>query len=97
VNGTMLKVNEYFEGKVKSISFEDPVGSASVGVMEAGEYTFSTGVKEAMFVVSGALTVRLPGSEEWVTFNAGESSDVPGDSSFDLRVTEPTAYLCRYG
>jgi len=97
VNGTMLKVNEYFEGKVKSISFEDPVGSASVGVMEAGDYTFSTGAKEAMFVVSGVLTVRLPGAEGWVTFNAGESFNVPGDSSFDLKVAEPTAYLCRYG
>jgi len=43
------------------------------------------------------LTVRLPGAEGWVTFNAGESFNVPGDSSFDLKVAEPTAYLCRYG
>lgn len=93
----MLKVNEYFDGKVKSIGFEDAGGSASVGVMEAGEYTFSTGVKEAMFVVSGSLTVRLPGAEEWVAFDAGESFDVPGESSFDLKVTEPSSYLCRYG
>jgi uncharacterized protein YaiE (UPF0345 family) len=92
----MLKINEYFDGKVRSIGFEDAAGSASVGVMEAGEYTFSTGAKETMFVISGALTVRLPGAEEWVTFAAGSAFDVPGDSSFDLRVTEPTTYLCRY-
>ena len=93
----MLHVNEYFDGTVKSIGFEDAVGRASVGVMEAGEYTFSTGAKEKMSVVSGALSVLLPGRDDWETFEAGMSFDVPGDASFDLRVAVPTAYLCRYG
>ena len=93
----MLSVNEYFEGNVKSIGFEDAAGRASVGVMEAGEYTFSTGAKERMTVVSGALTVRRPGREDWETFEAGASFDVPGNSSFDLQIATPTAYLCRYG
>jgi uncharacterized protein YaiE (UPF0345 family) len=95
--GMMLKINEYYDGKVKSIGFEDALGPTTVGVMEAGEYTFSTGAKETMLVVSGALTVRLPNSDEWSTFEAGSSFDVPGDASFDLKVAEPTAYLCRYG
>ena len=93
----MLKINEYFEGNVKSIGFEDAEGPATVGVMETGEYTFSTGAKERMLVVSGALTVRLPNSDEWSTFGAGSSFDVPGDASFDLKVATPTTYLCRYG
>ncbi len=93
----MLSVNEYFDGKVKSIGFEDGAGRATVGAMEAGEYTFSTSEKEAMVVVSGALTVRLPGRDDWATFVAGASFDVPADASFDLQVAEPTAYLCRYG
>jgi len=93
----MLKVNEYFEGKVKSIGFEDAVGTVSVGVMEPGAYTFSTGDRELMQVVSGALIVRLPGSETWETFAAGSSFNVPGNASFDLKVEEPTSYLCRYG
>jgi len=32
----MLKVNEYFDGKVKSIALENAEGNATVGVMEQG-------------------------------------------------------------
>jgi len=47
----MLKVNEYFEGKVKSIGFSSAsVGAASVGVMAEGEYTFGTAQPEEMMV-----------------------------------------------
>ena len=39
----MLKANEYFEGKVRSIGFANSLaGEASVGVMATGEYTFGT-------------------------------------------------------
>ena len=39
----MLKNNEYFDGKVKSIGFDsESTGAASVGVMAVGEYTFGT-------------------------------------------------------
>jgi len=93
----MLKVNEYFDGKVKSIGFDDSRGPVTVGVMEAGEYTFSTAAKEEMSVVSGALTVRLPGSDTWQTFAAGASFNVLADASFDLQVAEASAYVCRYG
>ncbi len=37
----MLNVNEYFEGKVKSIAYQAETLSASVGVMSAGEYVFN--------------------------------------------------------
>ena len=36
----MLKVNEYFDGKVKSIGFANAGGNATVGVMAPGEYQF---------------------------------------------------------
>ena len=36
----MLAVNEYFEGKVKSIGFQGEGKPASVGVMEPGDYEF---------------------------------------------------------
>ncbi len=58
----MLKVNEYFAGKVKSIGFDSSsIGLTSVGVMEEGEYTFSTAQPEEMTVITGALKVLLPG------------------------------------
>jgi uncharacterized protein YaiE (UPF0345 family) len=63
----MLKVNEYFDGKVKSIGFEDGEGPVTSGVMESGDYTFSTSSKELMTVVTGALAIKRPGNSEWVT------------------------------
>jgi len=93
----MLKVNEYFDGKVKSIGFEDSEGPVTAGVMEPGAYTFSTASKELLIVVTGALTVKRPGDVDWVSFAAGQSFDVPADASFEVRVEEPTAYVCRYG
>ena len=92
----MLNVNEYFDGNVKSIGFQTATLPASVGVMAAGEYTFSTAKKEVMTVVSGARTVKLPGADDWQTFEAGSHFIVEADASFDLKVAEETAYLCTY-
>ena len=92
----MLDVNEYFDGKVKSIAFQSETLPATVGVMVAGEYTFGTSQKEYMSVVSGELKVRLPGSEEFVSFKDGDSFEVEANQSFDLQVPVDTAYLCKY-
>ena len=92
----MLKVNEYFDGRVKSIGFEDNEGPITSGVMEAGNYTFSTSSKELMIIVTGSLTIKRPEDDEWVTFSASESFNVPADVCFDVKVEQPTAYICRY-
>ena len=91
-----LKVNEYFGGSVKSIGFQSATLPASVGVMEVGEYTFSTSKKEVMTVVSGCLTVQLPGETEWKDYTKGDSFEVAANESFHLKVAEETAYLCTY-
>ncbi|WP_433578771.1 pyrimidine/purine nucleoside phosphorylase [Nocardia brasiliensis] len=92
----MFKVNEYFDGTVKSLAFEAADGPATIGVMAAGEYQFGTAQREIMHAVSGALTVKLPGSDEFVTYSAGERFEVPADSKFDVQVAVDTAYLCEY-
>lgn len=92
----MIKVNEYFDGNVKSLGFATTDGTATVGVMAPGEYEFGTGKPEVMHVIAGALTVKLPGSDEWVTFAAGSKFNVPGDSKFQLQVAIDTAYLCEF-
>ncbi|MCP5326281.1 MAG: pyrimidine/purine nucleoside phosphorylase [Oceanospirillaceae bacterium] len=92
----MFKVNEYFDGKVKSIGFQTATLPATVGVMAIGEYEFGTSQKEVMTVVSGALTVKLPGSDAWVTFTQGQSFEVPANAKFQLQVAVETAYLCTY-
>lgn len=92
----MLEVNEYFDGKVKSIAFQSTTLPATVGVMAAGEYTFGTSQKEYMTVVCGELRVKLPGSETFVSFKDGETFIVEANQSFDLHVPNDTAYLCKY-
>ena len=92
----MFKTNEYFEGKVKSIAFSAGGGPATVGVMAPGDYEFGTDKKEIMTVVSGRLSVKLPGEADWMDFPKGGTFSVPAKSKFQLKVAEDTAYLCLY-
>ena len=92
----MFKVNEYFDGTVKSIAFTGAEGPATDGVMAPGEYEFGTAQREIMHVVSGALTVKLPDSDNWETFSAGSQFNVPANAKFQLKVAVDTAYLCEY-
>ena len=92
----MFKVNEYFGGNVKSIAFQGEQLPATIGVMAPGEYEFGTSQREVMTVVSGALTVKLPGSSEWKTYARGDSFEVAANQKFQLQVKQDTAYLCTY-
>ncbi|MDV7340418.1 pyrimidine/purine nucleoside phosphorylase [Terasakiella sp. A23] len=92
----MFDVNEYFDGKVKSIAFQGEKLASTVGVMAPGDYEFGTSQKEVMTVVSGALTVKLPDADEFVTFEAGKSFTVEANRKFQLQVATDTAYLCTY-
>jgi len=92
----MLTVNEYFNGTVKSISFQGENLPASVGVMVPGEYEFDTSKDETMTVISGELVVKLPDSEEWQSFKSGTYFKVAANKIFHLKVKQDTAYLCTY-
>ncbi|MDX1634230.1 MAG: pyrimidine/purine nucleoside phosphorylase [Marinobacter sp.] len=92
----MLKVNEYFDGKAKSIAFQTSSLPATVGVISPGDYEFGTSKKETMTVISGALTVLLPGMTDWMTYAPGESFEVAGQASFKVKTDIDTAYLCTY-
>jgi len=92
----MFKVNEYYDGKVKSLAFENKEGTVTVGVMAPGEYEFGTTTVEYMTVVSGELTVQLPGEEEWKSYAPFEAFIVEKDTSFKLIVKQETAYKCLY-
>ena len=92
----MFKVNEYFDGNVKSIAFQTETLPATVGVMAPGRYDFGTSQKETMTVVSGALTIQFPNSDEWTTFTQGQSFEVDANVTFGVKVERETAYLCTY-
>ena len=93
----MFDVNEYFDGKVKSLSFTDTSGDkATMGVMAAGEYTFGTSSVELMTVTSGSMQVKLPGADNWKNVTAGETFRVEANQSFDVKMDSATSYLCIY-
>jgi purine/pyrimidine-nucleoside phosphorylase len=92
----VFKSNEYFDGKVKSIAFTSGEGPATVGVMAIGEYEFGTDSIEIMSVVSGDMDIKLPGSDEWKNFQAGESFEVAKGVRFGVRIQVETSYLCLY-
>ena len=93
----MPSVNQYFNDRVTSIAFQTTSKPATVGVMSVGEYEFGTSEFETMTVVSGALTVKLPDTDDWQIFNAGEQFNVDANKSFGVKVDVETAYLCTYG
>lgn len=92
----MFKVNEYFNGAVKSIAFQTETLPATVGVMARGDYEFGTSQKEYMTVTSGSLRVQLPGESDWKTFTAGETFTVDANQRFKVSAEVETAYLCLY-
>lgn len=93
------KASVYFDGKCIShgITFADGTRK-SVGVIMPATLTFNTGAPEIMEGVGGSCRVRLKGETEWTTWGAGQSFNVPGNSSFDIEVTgEPYHYVCHFG
>jgi purine/pyrimidine-nucleoside phosphorylase len=92
----MLTVNEYFDGKVKSIAFESEEGQATSGVMAVGEYEFSTSATEYMFVTSGKLIVKLPQHDNWSEFTKGQTFIVEAHQKFKVKVPVESSYVCFY-
>jgi purine/pyrimidine-nucleoside phosphorylase len=98
-NVTIIKkANIYFDGRVTSrnVYFADGTRK-TLGFMLPGEYEFNTGLREIMELLNGSMDVLLPGSAGWQTFSAGGSFEVPGNSSFKLKLDVPVDYCCSYG
>ncbi|WP_298931435.1 pyrimidine/purine nucleoside phosphorylase [uncultured Ramlibacter sp.] len=92
------KANVYFDGKCVSHGITLADGTKkSVGVILPATLTFSTGAPEIMEGVAGACEYKLAGSDAWVPSGAGEQFSVPGNSKFEIRVTESYHYICHFG
>ena len=91
-----IKMNSYFDGRVASLETRAEGKRATVGVMVPGEYEFGTGAPELVRVVSGLMEVRHPGAADFASYPAGTEFSVPGNSKFDVRISEDTSYLCIY-
>jgi len=97
-NVTVIKkANIYFDGKVTSHTVLLPDGSKkTLGVMQAGDYEFSTGAAEIMEILSGALEWQIKGDSAWKTVTGGESFNVPANSVFLMKVPAVTDYCCSF-
>lgn len=92
------QANVYFDGKCVSHTVLLPDGSRkTLGVILPSNLTFSTGAPEVMEIVAGACRVQLAGQNEWQNYRAGESFNVPGDSSFQIEVSDTLHYVCHFG
>ena len=92
------QANIYFDGKCVSHTVHFPDGTRkSLGVIFPATLNFGTAAPEVMEINAGSCRVRLAGSQEWQTYGAGDSFEVPGDSSFDIEVVETLDYVCHYG
>jgi len=92
----MFAVNEYFDGKVKSLAFKAGDDKATVGVMAVGEYEFGTNCVEHMTLVSGEMSVMLPGKTQWREIAVSEMFVVEADVTFKVKIDAESAYLCLY-
>ncbi len=92
------KANVYFDGKCVSHTVELADGTRkSVGVILPATLNFGTGAPEVMELIDGSCRVKLKGEADWTTYSAGQSFDVPGNSSFDIEVTQALHYICHFG
>lgn len=91
------KANLYFDGKCVShtVLFADGTRK-TLGVIFPAALTFNTGAPEIMEINAGSCRVRLAGADAWNTYGAGQQFSVPGNSSFDIEVTETLDYVCHF-
>jgi len=92
----MINVNEYFEGAVKSLAYNTTEGRSTIGVIEPGEYEFGTASHETMVVIEGVLEALLPGASDWQSYSAGQAFEVEANTSFKVKTTVQSSYLCKY-
>ncbi len=91
------KANVYFDGKVVSRTVLFPDGSKkTLGIMQPGEYEFSTGDAEIMEIMAGELDVMLPGAKGWKAVKVGESFEVPANAKFTMKVRTLSDYCCSF-
>jgi len=98
-NVSIIKqANVYFDGRCVSHTIQFADGSKkTVGVILPSSLTFNTGAPEVMEGVGGSCRVRLKGQSDWKTYTAGQSFDVPANSSFEIACDEPYHYVCHFG
>jgi uncharacterized protein YaiE (UPF0345 family) len=91
------KANVFFGGGVTSrtVFFQDG-SKKTLGIMQPGEYEFTTNDAEVMEIISGELEVLLPGKSVWEKVSGGSSFSVAANATFKLKVKTLTDYCCSF-
>lgn len=91
------KANVYYDGKVvsRTIIFNDGAVK-TLGFMQPGTYTFTTGAAEIMEFSSGNLSVELPNHKEPLVIQGEGRFEVPANSSFTCHVKTAADYCCSF-
>lgn len=94
----LKKANVYFEGKCVSHTVLLADGTRkSVGVILPSTLHFTTGAPEVMELIEGRCRVKLASDDAFRDYTGGQSFEVPGNSAFDIEVTETLHYVCHFG
>jgi uncharacterized protein YaiE (UPF0345 family) len=92
------KANVYFDGKCISHNVVFADGSKkSLGVIFPSTLKFNTGAPEIMEITAGKCRVRQQDQTLWRSYGAGQRFEIPGNSSFDIEVSETVDYVCHFG
>ena len=92
------KANVYHGANVTSRTIITPEGEMkTLGVMLPGTYRFSTQAPEKVDITQGHCRMKLADQQHWTDYQAGQSFNVPGDSHFEIEVTDLLDYVCHFG
>ena len=92
------RANIYHDGKVTSRTLVTPAGEMkTLGVMLPGTYRFSTEAPEVVDITQGQCRVKRADEQTWTSYQAGQSFQVPGNSHFEIEVSDLLDYVCHFG
>lgn len=92
------KANVFHDGKCISHSVLFPDGTRkTLGVMFPSRLTFDVGAPEKIEINAGTCRVKVGDANEWKTYGAGESFNVPGNTRFEIEILDLLDYVCHFG
>ena len=107
------KAMEYGAEKARLVDCRTQLAHEGIAAIQCGAFHISTGgityfnTTPLGRAVTGTMLVAAmkeddvniwgDGSSEWVKSSVGQKFSVPGNSKFEIRVTEPYHYICHFG
>ncbi|MDW5417603.1 pyrimidine/purine nucleoside phosphorylase [Iodobacter sp. CM08] len=87
----------YFDGLCVSHTLILASGEKkTVGVILPSKLVFNTATAEIMEVVAGSCQVKLADETSATAYTAGQSFNVPANSSFTIETLETLHYVCHF-